>query len=238
MRQLFFILAVCCGTLCALLRFFPLSWAAYIHAPEFTFHPDYQGTLWHGSVTNIPNLPRIHFRLSPLKTLGNSAFLQFHAHDTQLEFSGLVGYNRLSQFDLKTQATYLGSIDDRLRNLTGDIHLFIDEMTFNTSQCHSASGRVSTNILTHNAHLWYWQGPDLEGNINCQQNDLVISLHGQDSQTQIQVDLVIKLNGIYRISMTLSSLHPHMNKLLPLYGFHKTPQGYQISEAGQWHYKP
>lgn len=223
-----------CSVLIASISFFPLSWLghAFIN-PRVPYSLAYQGTVWNGTLSGIPNIAPVTFQTSPVKALTGQDALSFQSRSPQLEFAGRLGIKHLEEFTLQGHASYLGVIDGRLGNLSGIFAMNITEAHFNAG-CERATGSTTSDILAQNAHIWYWQGPSLSGPVTCEDGALSLTLSGKDPSTDVNAHIAIRLDGTYRIQIDLASTDPRTDAVLPLYGFQKTQTGYRLSEAGKW----
>ncbi len=103
-----------------------------------------------------------------------------------------------------------------------------------SKSCEAATGTIRTDVLKRNKARFQWQGPELSGPINCENGEIVATLSGQDSRTEIEAVARINLSGSYRLETSVSSRDPEAAALLPLYGFQRSGGRFTLTEQGQW----
>lgn len=231
-RFLFSVLGI--TVLGALITNLPLSWAGSAAIPKSeNLQPVFMGTIWNGTIANIPQIGSIKTKVSPLALITGKPPVQFSSKAPYLNFSGQAGLGgRLSAL-VDGDMRGLASVDGRFAGVSGRYDLNIAELILKDS-CISGAGAVSTDVLTRNAALWEWQGPDLSGPISCENGDLVLSLTGSDELQDITAIIRVAPSGTYRAEIDVISRDPRAGSVLPLFGFEQSGQGYRLNEAGRW----
>ena len=223
-RRGLILIAVLAG-LFALIRSFPLSWAASA-APEFG--ATYSGTIWNGQVRDIPLLGQLNVK-------GRLFGANIDSGAGPVTLRGDVSPGGVKDLILSMPIASLPMNDQRLAGLDGRFSLTIDEATIQDGACVSATGRASTNVLAANQARFDWAGPDLSGPIDCVDGDLRVQLSGEDATQRVEAIVVTGLDGVYRADISVRTNDLAAGNVLALFGF--TPDGadgYALNEQGRW----
>ncbi len=218
----------------ALIIHLPLSWVGAAFMPQNqNLRPVFTGTLWNGSIENLPRIGSVDINISALNLLRGRTGVQFSVVAPALRMRGSSTIKGLLTADLDGDAFGIADIDPRFAGLQGRYNLTVTDMLIR-STCLSGGGTASTDILQRNAAAMQWSGPALSGPIRCEDGDVVIVLSGEDTQQSVSADIRLKLSGQYRAIIDVTSRDSRAGAILPLFGFEATQTGFRLSEAGQW----
>ena len=215
---------------------FPASWAfkfARPHLPVSTSALSVGGTIWNGQVYGIEGLTLTRFTLSPKAMFNKSTLVTIDAQGNDISIQANAGLKQINALTLKGSARFLGQIDGRLSNLSGQFNLDAKNLSLD-GECGDTTGTVSTDILARNNALLNWQGPELSGPIRCEDGVLLTTLSGHIPGQSVEATLKVMPSGQYRIRAVINTNQPRAGLFLPLYGFEKKGERYTLVEAGTW----
>ncbi len=228
------------GVLCALLIHFPASWAFKFARPYLPAEADalsVSGTIWDGQVQGIKGLSQTRFTLSPpfsAKTGFNKFPLaSLDAQGDDISVKANAGIKHINALSVKGSARFLGQVDGRLSNLSGQFNLDAKDLAID-GECGDTTGTVTTDVLAQNFALWHWQGPKLSGPIRCENGALLATLSGHVPGQSVEATLKVMPSGQYQIRAVINTNERRAGLFLPLYGFEKKGERYTLTEAGKW----
>ncbi len=198
-----------------------------------------QGTLWKGSVHDVivANQPigRVDLKTRPLSVLSLSPTLEW-------SFAGPVGSGRgvllttlsndieLSNtiVDLNVQA--LARLDARLRQAPSKVSLTIRALETRTNgECRSATGNLSTDILSSLGGRYAWEGPNMIGEIRCENLDYLVTLQNDGGPDDVSASIQIEPSGLFDVSALMVPTNANVQAALPVIGFTQGETGYEYS---------
>jgi hypothetical protein len=224
MRRLFIGVALLAGLL-ALIRFFPLSWAA---KPVPLATTTYTGTIWNGHVQDVPLLGSVSVKSS-------LSGIRLQTPSGDIQFSGTVTPTRVKDLILSMPVAQLPTTDARLAGLAGRLSLRIDEGQFADGACETATGQASTDVLAVNRRQFGWAGPTLSGPVDCIDGRLRVRLNGENGSDKITAEVQTGLDGIYQSNISVETRDVAAENALTLFGFQLESGGlYRLIEQGRW----
>lgn len=222
------------AVLIACLAHLPLRWIGVIAVPQTPdFQPVFIGTVWDGAVANVPQIGSIKTKLSLGDMLTGAPPLSFKSSAPYLSFAGTAGLGGAVNVTIDGDMRGLSSVDPRFSGVRGTYEITAEKMVVRET-CTSGEGTVSTDVLTKNAALWQWQGPELAGPISCENGDIVMALSGSDRLQDIDAVIRMSFDGTYRAEVEVVSRDERAGSILPLFGFEPLAGSYRLNEAGRW----
>ncbi len=114
--------------------------------------------------------------------------------------SGVVKVSRGSvaarELRLQQEINSIEGLSAQVRAIGGTIRLSDGAITFTPSGCESASGQLSTDMLSKTAEQYGRQFGVIEGPLSCVENDVVIALSGHSERgDKVQVDARTSMLG-------------------------------------------
>lgn len=234
MKQRFAIGTGLAGVLIGGLANLPLSWVAPNFIPkENVGELQYGGTVWDGYVLGFPGFGPITFDAHPLKALTGKPFVNLETQSANFSAKGSAKPGLLSGVSVQGNMAHVGAIDPRFAGLVGGFQMTLKEAAFK-EKCESASGNVSTDVLTRNSQIMGWTGPALSGPISCEDGAFKMELTGNDAQQSIKAVVRIIPDGTFRADVDVLTNDIRAGAVLPLYGFQPKDGGYSLLESGRW----
>jgi hypothetical protein len=117
--------------------------------------------------------------------------------------------------------------------LQGELRLQDITVVFRDGSCETAQGRVVSDLLTRNAQLLQWQGPELSAEIACRGRGVVVPLRGSSAGTEVNATLSFEADGAYRLETRVTTADPALASALPLAGFQRGAGGLIRIDAGR-----
>lgn len=221
------IAAIIIAGLFALLRYFPLAWAA-------SFAPDnnatYSGTIWNGQISGLPLVDRMN-----VKTTLSGVALESGAAAGATHVRAIVSPSRARDLVAAMPISAIPTTDGRLKGLSGQLSLRLDEIVGAGDACTRASGRASTNVLESNRAQFDWTGPLLSGPVDCDDGKLRVRLNGVDDSQSIAVTILTGFSGQYEANVEVQTPDPMAANVMTLFGFSEQGQNrFNLSEQGRW----
>lgn len=235
--KIFSTIGVCVvGGIIGLLSQIPLSWVASsaIKQMNVPVSPVVSGTLWDGQISNLPVLGQMNVQIRPLKFITAGSPAKFDGRGPGMSISGEGGLSYIKDLKLETNLNVIPFNDGRLRGLSGNIRIDVDEAEFVPDACRLLKGRVNTNVLAANKSRLNWVGPLLSGPMRCENGSLVATVSGKDNMTDVSALVTIAPDGTYDANLTVNSRDPNAALVLPLYGFQQKGDGFNLIERGRW----
>lgn len=212
----------------------PLRWIGAAAQPQsLGFRPVFMGTVWDGAITNIPQIGSVKTKLSLGAMITGKPPLSFESAAPYLTFIGTAGLSGSVSAEIDGDMRGLGSVDPRFSGVKGTYEVAAKNMVIRET-CLSGEGTVSTDVLTRNAALWQWQGPELSGPMRCENGDIVLALSGSDRLQDIEAVIRVSFDGTYRAEIEVISRDDRAGSVLPLFGFEPLAGSYRLNEAGRW----
>lgn len=220
----------------ALLSCMPLSWGVDLLLPKQVAHgvkiQSRSGTIWHGQVrgikTSMGPINHVGFRFSPKGLLTNQPyFIKFDGPGYQGQAN--LGVNKIADTYLTATLQNLVVDDLRFKGVAGNVALHNLSLQMKNQQCSQAAGKIETNFLSRNENLWQWHGPNLSGDVKCEDGVIMADLNGEDASVKISSRIQAKSDGWYQAEITVAvkptqspnqfSTSQSLPLLLPLLGF-------------------
>lgn len=223
------ILLAAVSALAAFTLSLPLSWAASLFVPKELPKLTYQGTIWNGTVSDIPVFGTANFKLHPLslsadvETGEGKNYLAATASRTEARDVRVV-------IDLST----LPLTDQRLQNVFGTVTATLSKLGYTPEGCTSAEGNIHTDVLQRNGGTINWVGPELSGPVSCENGALLATVSGQDAEQSVEAMMRFSPDGTYRADITARTSRQEAGALLPLFGFTRVGQDFKLTEQGKW----
>lgn len=217
------------AALVAAIAYVPLGWVAPAAVPDGVTGLRYSGSVWNGSITNIPVFDRATARVHPL-----SRTMDIRAGQGTAFARGNVSRTRAQDVRLILPLERLPLTDGRLQGLSGLIEVEIDEAAYSDAGCTSATGSARTDVLQRNGGVIDWTGPELAGPIRCEAGALVAELTGRDAAQSIAVTLSLRPDGVYRADVTAETSRAEADVVLPIFGFTRDGGVFRLTEQGNW----
>ncbi|WP_427451878.1 type II secretion system protein N [Litorimonas sp. WD9-15] len=207
----------------------PLGWVAPLFVPDEVPELTYHGTVWNGTLTDIPVFDTANFDLHPL-----SLSADIEAGDGTNYVSATVNRHQARDARVVVDLSTLPLTDQRLQGLVGSVAANLILLGYGPEGCTEAEGTVRTDVLQRNGGNMNWTGPELSGPITCETGDLVAILKGEDSEQSIDALLRFSADSTYRVDITARTSRAEAGTILPLFGFSSTGRDFKLTEQGKW----
>lgn len=209
----------------ALVRNFPLSWAAGF-LPQSV--GTYSGTYWDGQVRDVPLLGQVAIQ-------GGLSGLTIDTGPGDVTLKADVMSDGATDLILSMPIAAIPTSDNRLSGLDGRISMRLDEIVIDEQTCVRATGQVSTDVLQLNQSAFGWAGPNLSGPVDCEDGRVRVELSGDDENQQIDMTLLTGLDGQYLSTVTVRTSDPSASNVLAIFGFvQDAPGKFTLNEQGRW----
>lgn len=179
------------------------------------------GTLWQGQVRdlNIAGQPlgNVRFQLKPLALLdlrmSYAVDISGAAVNGKGELSaGLDGTLQAANVLIDVNVQRLARLDSRLRQAPSELSLTLRAAEIGADfSCLAADGGLQTNILSAVGERWSWNGPGLQGQVNCASAAFLIDMQGASATDQIRARGKFDLSsGLYDLTAEVQTSDPNV----------------------------
>ena len=219
---------------------------AFVLKPPSGTNADFQwektsGTVWNGTLYGLlfrsqQSLGDIDLAARPLALFGGELGHDFIWNGAPGQGTGalFLGRNSVRVSDANLQINIEGVIDLRtnIRNTNAVVNISNANLAFKDDDCTSATGDISSDVLSKLAMRHNVQGTDLTGNISCVDDALLIAVRGQAGENDlVTADLHIRPNGVSSMKIHVQTADLALGLGLAQYGFEEDETGYVLQSA-------
>lgn len=197
-----------------------------------------EGTIWQGAIKSIrvrgialgdatlrlPIFsllrlrPAVHWRLSSGAVTGHGVL------DTNLFGTNIRLQDAIFTADLRRLPTMV--------SLDGMFAASVPHFVMDGTRCEAADVTLSTDTLGRNPMGLNWQGPVLDGRLDCEDGAYVVRMSGVDGDTALDINATVRPDLNYHLQVTANVADPDLRQALALLGFVSGPDGYQLTYEG------
>lgn len=165
----------------------------------FTYS-DVYGSVWDGRVHRAraagQEIRMVEMSVQPLALLRGALAVDVSASDPAVRGNGRIergldGRLQASDADLVVQLGWLGLSGWPGIDPTERVYIRITELTWSDGACQSARGDVRTGALIGFAGRFGFEGPPLDGRLECRDDALMISLNGQSADLEVSGEITL-----------------------------------------------
>lgn len=199
----------------------------------------FKGTIWNGAANNIatPFGPALlSFNADPTSLLMLSASGKWNVRSYGMQANGSANISLFSNPSLSDSVVDINLSTLNLEEaIIGSLIINIDHLELSDSgECIALTGSGRTDALIRSQDALKWQGPLLEGPIECLDGNFLITLKGEKGEDTVQILSTLYNNGLYQHEITISSENTILGLALTYQGFSQDGSGYILQRNGRW----
>lgn len=187
------------------------------------------GTVWDGTLSDVQiageSIGQLNFKLQPTSILKLSPKLTF-------EFAGSIGRGlgdvsigmdrnvKLENVIANIQLNAFQHLDAQLRQTPSNLRISVSQVKISSSgQCLNASGQLDTDLLASVGRTWGWDGPEMRGDLSCQEKSYLISFSNGDGPDKITAQAIVDSDTEYDVVSRVETQNARLSSALLSYGF-------------------
>lgn len=116
--------------------------------------------------------------------------------------------------------------------LAGVFAVSVPHFVMDGTRCEAADMTLTTDTLRHNPMGLNWQGPVLDGRMDCEDGAYVIHMAGTDGDTRLDISGTVTPDLNYRLQVTAGVSDPDLRQALSVMGFVAGSDGYRYTYQG------
>lgn len=200
---------------------------------------DVSGTVWNGTFRNAALGGR---RLGTLNLSFNPLYLALGRIHLEFSFDGPDGVGRgilesgLGSYVALRDATMRVRVENvpSTLDLSGTVSLDAVSLILDGGVCRTAQGGVTTDILARNAATLGWEGPMLEGTIECRDGALHVPVAGSRGSESVSIEASLFADRRYEARVAVTTEDPKLLQVLPASGFSNEEGVLALVQYGRW----
>lgn len=196
-----------------------------------------QGTIWNGQAGNIatPFGPAsLSFKANPLSLLTLSVAGNWAVNSRGIKANGNANFNPFTNPSIKDSTVDINLAALNLEDaIVGSLMMDIRSLNISPDgKCLSVDGTAKTDALIRSQDILKWQGPMLEGSLECLDGDFILNLSGIKAEDKVNFTARFDRSGKYQNTITLESPNPVLGLALVYQGFDQNGERFTMERNG------